>query len=144
MPNPILNTIMKTIGKAHIFIYRTSGGTRWKMMLGSPVLLLTTTGRKSGKKRTTPVVYNREGDNYLIAASMNGADNNPSWYHNIKGSGEATIEVGSQTLQCQAEILEGEARNTAYQRFKDQAENFIKYEQKTDRIIPVIRLIPQS
>jgi len=135
---------MKTIGKIHIFIYRSSGGNVWKTMLGTPVLVLTTTGCKSGKKRTTPVVYNREGENYLIAASVNGADYNPSWYYNIKGSGTATIEVGAQTLHCKAEILEGDERDAAYQRFKDHAENFIKYEQKTKRIIPVIRLIPQS
>lgn len=143
MTNPVLIAIVKVVTRFHIFLYRTSGGKIWNMQLGTPVLILTTTGRKSGNKRTTPVVYNREGDNYLIAASLGGADSNPSWYYNIKANLEATIEVGAKTMHCKADILQGEERDAAYQIFKDNAENFIKYEQRTDRIIPVIRLVPQ-
>ena len=142
--NPVLNTIVKTVTGFHVFLYRKSSGKIWSSMLGTPVLLLTTTGRKSGKERTTPVAYHREGENYLIAASLGGSDRNPSWYHNIKHGLQATIEVAGERMSCNAEILEGAERDSAYQVFKDHAKNFAEYEQKTERIIPVIRLMPQN
>ncbi len=141
--NPALRILFKTVTSTHIFLYRNSGGRIWRKMLGTPVLILTTTGRKSGKQRTTPVVYNRDGENYLIAASLGGFDYHPGWYHNIKASSSAIIEVRADKMHCVAEILEGEERDNAYQIFKDNAKNFIEYEKRTERVIPVIRLIPQ-
>jgi deazaflavin-dependent oxidoreductase (nitroreductase family) len=124
----------------HVFLYRTSGGKIWNTIMGSPILLLTTIGRKTGLARTTPVVYVRSGDEYLIAASAGGADTNPTWYNNLASKPEAKIEIGDKKLNVKVIIAAGEERDRLYELFKAQGKNFIEYEQKTTRKIPAIRL----
>lgn len=134
--------IFKAITRFHIFLYRSSGGKIWKTMLGFPILILTTTGRKSGKERSTPVVYIKDGDAYAIAASANGSLSHPAWYYNITANTAVTIEVDGKPHQATAEILEGEERTRLYEEMKAKGDNFAKYEKATQGIreIPVIRL----
>jgi deazaflavin-dependent oxidoreductase (nitroreductase family) len=137
---------MKRIGRAansvHVALYRASGGKFANRIANLPLLLITTVGRKTGKTHINPVVYLRDGSDYLISASTGGMDWNPAWYFNLKQKPEIKIQIGDQALNVLAVIIEGEERNRLYGMFKAASPNFGKYERGTSRLIPVIRLIP--
>jgi deazaflavin-dependent oxidoreductase (nitroreductase family) len=109
---------------------------------GAPVLLLTSTGAKSGQQRTTPVVYQKDGDRMVIFASKAGAPENPAWYHNLVANPTATVEVGPDTVEVQALVTEGDERERLFSRQKELMPQFAEYEQKTTRQIPVVALQP--
>lgn len=132
----------KILSRSHTFLYRLSGGKIGKNMQGMPVLLLTTTGRKSGQPRTTTLVYVRDGDDYLLAASKGGADSHPAWYFNLEVEPEVGVQVGDQEFTASVTITEGEERTQLYERFKSLSDEYVKYEQMTQRTIPVVRLMP--
>ncbi len=110
------------------------------------LLLLITTGRKSGLERTSPLGWVADGNGgWLIAASANGAASNPAWYHNLAAApDEARIEVGGATIPVSAEQLHGAEREAAWQTLTSGIPRFARYTEKTDREIPVIRLTPRS
>jgi deazaflavin-dependent oxidoreductase (nitroreductase family) len=110
---------------------------------GAPVLLLTSTGAKSGEQRTTPVVYQKDGERMVIFASKAGAPNNPAWYHNLVANPTATVEVGPDVLEVEALVTEGDERERLFQRQKQLMPQFAEYEQKTTRQIPVVALQPK-
>jgi deazaflavin-dependent oxidoreductase (nitroreductase family) len=111
---------------------------------GAPLLLLTTTGAKTGRRHTTPVMFlPGEAGTLYVFASKAGAPTNPDWYHNLLAHPEVTIEVGTDTHHVVATPLEGVERD---QRYAAQAENypgFAEYQQKTSRVIPVVALAPK-
>jgi len=108
---------------------------------GDKLLLLTTRGAKSGRARTAPLVYHRDGDRYVIAASMGGAPTHPSWYHNLVKHPEAEIEVGTEKFKVRATpIPKGPERDRLYEAHGDNFSAFRTYPQKTKRIIPVVVL----
>ncbi len=108
---------------------------------GDKLLLLTTRGAKSGQVRTTPLVYHRDGDRYVIAASKGGAPHHPGWYHNLVKSREAEIEVGTEKFKVRATpIANGPERDRLYKAHGDNFAPFRGYPSKTTRIIPVIVL----
>jgi deazaflavin-dependent oxidoreductase (nitroreductase family) len=112
-------------------------------MMGFNALVLTTVGAKSGAKRTNPVGWfpGHEGS-WLIVASAAGAARNPAWYYNIAAHpGEVQIEVDGRTIPVTAEQLRGPERDGAWQQITAAAPRFAQYEQKTDRVLPVIRLV---
>ena len=126
----------------HVALYRKTRGKFGSTMANVPVLLITTFGRKSGKPYTNPVAYIKDGQDYLVTASASGVDRDPGWYLNLKARREAKIEVGGTAFNVQATITEGEERTRLYEKFKASSSNFVKYEQGTSRVIPVIRLSP--
>ena len=93
---------------AHVFFCRLSGGAIGKTFNGQPVLLLTSTGRKSGKPHTTPLVYLRDGPNFVVAP---GLIHNPAWYLNLKTAPRATIQIGNSTRAIEAEEARPEERS---------------------------------
>lgn len=107
---------------------------------GSDMLLLTTTGAKSGNQHTTPLVYTKDGDNLVIIASKGGADTHPHWYHNIVANPEVEVEVGDQKFSAKAEITDEETRNRLYAAQAEKYPNFLDYQKNTSRKIPVIVL----
>jgi deazaflavin-dependent oxidoreductase (nitroreductase family) len=108
---------------------------------GDKLLLLTTRGAKSGEVRTTPLVYHRDGDRYVIAASKGGAPANPGWYHNLVKTREAEIEVGTDKFKVRATpIAKGPERDRLYKAHGDNFAAFRDYPKKTTRIIPVVVL----
>ena len=115
-------------------------------VLGADALILTTVGRKSGVERSSPLAYFTDGaDAWLIVASVNGAANNPSWYYNLAAHpDQARIEIADRRVAVSAEQLHGQAREKAWRRIKNEVPRFAKYEQKTDRELPVIRLQARS
>jgi deazaflavin-dependent oxidoreductase (nitroreductase family) len=110
---------------------------------GRQVLILTTTGAKSGKPRETPLVYTRDGNDIVIVASMGGAPRNPAWYHNIVAHPRVTIEVDGSRVQADAHIADGPERRRLYDQHAELHPSFTEYEARTGgRVIPVIVLRP--
>jgi len=134
---------MKYMMKLAVFLYRVSGGKIGGSVNGFPVLLLTTTGRKSGKTHTNPVAYIQQGDEYLISASYAGQPKNPAWFLNLEKTPDAKIELSGKSMNVHAEIASSDERTQLYELFKAKGSNFVEYEKKTTRKIPVIRLKPQ-
>jgi deazaflavin-dependent oxidoreductase (nitroreductase family) len=124
--------------------FRANEGRVGGMFEGSPLLLLTTTGAKSGKPVTSPVMYLADGERYVIIASNGGADHHPAWYHNLRATPEATVEVGTAKFQVKAQVTEGDERDRLYARMVEQAPGFAEYQAKTSRVIPVLALLRQD
>jgi deazaflavin-dependent oxidoreductase (nitroreductase family) len=110
---------------------------------GAPLLLLHSTGAKSGQERVSPMMYLRDGDRYLVFASKAGAPDNPDWYHNLKANPDASIEVGDDTVDVHAEELPRAERDEKYAEQAALYPGFKDYEDKTDRVIPVVALVPR-
>lgn len=120
--------------------FRANGGKVGGDFAGAPMVLLTTTGAKSGRRLTSPLVYSTDGDDLVVIASKAGAPNNPAWYHNLKANPTVTVEVGDETYEATAVITEGDERRRLFDAQAELMPNFKEYEAATDRVIPVIRL----
>ena len=120
--------------------FRANGGKVGGQFEGAPLLLLHTTGAKTGKERVSPVMYRTDGDRLVVFASKAGAPTNPDWFHNIKAGGPVAIEIGKETVEVTARILEGDERERYWTRQKELMPGFADYEQKTSREIPVVLL----
>ena len=107
---------------------------------GRNVMIVTTKGAKSGEKRENPVVYTRDGDNYVIVASKGGAPMHPSWYHNLLAHTEVTVEVGDETFKAHARPADDHDYERLYQNHAKYMPAFNDYRQKTTRKIPVVIL----
>ena len=107
---------------------------------GRNLLLLTTTGRKSGRQYTTPVVYTPDGDRLLVYASQGGAPDHPDWFLNLVANPQAVVEVGPERYEVIATPLEGEERDREFARQVERAPQFGEYEKRTSRVIPVVAL----
>jgi deazaflavin-dependent oxidoreductase (nitroreductase family) len=103
-------------------------------------LLLTTTGAKSGRPYTTPVMYLPDGDRVVVFASKGGAPTNPDWYHNLLANPHVTVEVGTDSYEADAKVLTGEERDRLYARQAEAYPGFAEYQEKTQRVIPVVAL----
>ncbi len=120
--------------------FRSNAGKVGGPFEGAPLLLLTTTGAKSGIARTTPVMYLPDGERLIIFATKAGASTNPDWYHNLVAYSKATVEVGSETFEVTAVEVTDEERDQLYARQAALFPGFADYEAKTTRRIPVIAL----
>lgn len=104
------------------------------------LVLLTTTGARTGQRRTTPMMFHRDGDRLLVVASNIGAPRHPDWYVNLAASPRVTVEVGDDTYEALARPLEGEQREQAWAMLKENYPFFAEHEAKTERTIPVVAL----
>ena len=120
--------------------FRENGGKVGGPFEGAPMLILHTTGAKSGKERENPLMYRDEGDAIAIFASKAGAPDNPDWFHNLKADPDVSIEVGTETRALRARIAEGDERDAIWERQKSDYPQFAEYEANTDRVIPVVVL----
>jgi deazaflavin-dependent oxidoreductase (nitroreductase family) len=120
--------------------FRANGGEVGGPFAGAPMLLLTTTGAKSGQRRTTPLVYLPDGDRFIVIASKGGAPAHPAWYHNLAAHPETTIEVGTESIPVTALVVTGEERDKLYARQAELRPAFAEYQTKTTRRIPVVAL----
>jgi deazaflavin-dependent oxidoreductase (nitroreductase family) len=123
--------------------FRANEGRVGGSFEGAPLLLLHTTGAKSGHERVTPMMYQAVGDGFAVFASKAGADTNPDWYHNLRAHPEALIEVGTETLEVTARVLDAEEREPIWQQQKTRYPGFADYETRTARVIPVVMLDPR-
>jgi deazaflavin-dependent oxidoreductase (nitroreductase family) len=136
-------TGLRWTGKLNVPLYRLSGGRVGGKVGRAPVLLLTTTGRKSGQPRTAPVVYLAEGDDMVVINTNAGNARVPAWSLNLKANPEAKVEVGREHLAVRARIAEGEERTDLWRKHNVQYSGFDDYEAKLDRKISVIVLEPR-
>ncbi|GAB3134797.1 nitroreductase family deazaflavin-dependent oxidoreductase [Amycolatopsis sp. NPDC004378] len=121
--------------------FRANEGVVGGMFEGKNVLLLTTIGAKSGEPRLSPLVYTRDGERLVIAASMGGAPKNPAWYHNLVANPKVTVEVGTEKFEATATVIADRAeRDRLYAGMVAHAEGFADYEKKTTRVIPIVVL----
>lgn len=120
--------------------FRTNAGKVGGSFEGAPLLLLTTTGQRSGQRHTTPLRYLPDGDRLIIFAANAGAATSPDWYHNLLAHPEVIVEVGAETFVATATVLTGEERDHMYVRRIEQHPRFAQYRTKTTRKIPVIAL----
>jgi deazaflavin-dependent oxidoreductase (nitroreductase family) len=122
--------------------FRANGGKVGGMFENSTLLLLHSTGAKTGAERVSPLAYQKGGDGYAIFASMGGAPANPAWYHNLLAQPRTKVEVGTEVIEVAARVASPEEREPIWTRQKEIAPNFAQYEQNTDRQIPVVILDP--
>jgi deazaflavin-dependent oxidoreductase (nitroreductase family) len=120
--------------------FRANEGRVGPPFEGDSVLLLTSTGARSRERRTTPVIYLPDGDRLVIFATKAGAPENPAWYHNLRANPAATVEVGTETIEVDAVVTAGEERERLFRRQAEIHPQFLEYERKTTREIPVIAL----
>ena len=121
--------------------FRANGGKVGGQFDGAPLLLLTTTGARSGRQYTTPVMYLPDGERMIVFASKAGAPTNPDWYHNLVANPRVEVEVGTESLQADASVVEGAERDELYARQAQLYPGFAEYEAKTTRKIPVVALV---
>ncbi|WP_069163204.1 nitroreductase family deazaflavin-dependent oxidoreductase [Nocardia altamirensis] len=125
--------------------FRNNAGRVGGPFEGADLLLLTTIGAKSGQARISPVAYIRDDDRLVIIASKAGAPTNPDWYYNLRANPEVTIEVGTETHKATATpITDGPERDRLYAAMVEVMPGFADYQEKTDRIIPVVTLAIDS
>lgn len=122
--------------------FRANGGKVGGPFEGAPLLLLHSTGAKSGQARVSPTMYLADGDNLVVFASKGGAPTSPDWYHNLVANPRASVEVADRTVNVVAHVAEGETRDRLWTRQKELYPQFADYEAKTTRQIPVVILEP--
>lgn len=120
--------------------FRSNQGKVGGRFEGAPVLLLTTTGRKSGVKRINPMMYQQEGDTLYVFASKGGAPTNPDWYHNLVANTKVRVEVGTEAFEATATVLHRAERDRVFEEQVRRYPFFADYQAKTERIIPVVAL----
>ena len=130
----------KSFNEALIAEFRANGGVLSGDFAQAEFLLLTTTGAKSGRRRTTPLAYVRIDERVLIVASKGGAPANPAWYSNLVANPEVTVELGDETYQAAAVPVEGADRDVLYAEISSRIPTFADYQRRTDRVIPLVEL----
>lgn len=127
-------------GAEHVAVYRETDGDRGHAWRGTTTLLLTTTGRKSGRTRTTPLIYQAYGDDYLIVASKGGAPEPPEWYLNLLEQPEVEVQIRDDVFTARARTASDEEKPDMWATMRATWPAYDDYQEKTDRSIPVVVL----
>jgi deazaflavin-dependent oxidoreductase (nitroreductase family) len=135
--------LRKVMG-GHTTVYRLSGGLIGHHVPGAPpMLLLDHVGAKSGKERTSPLVYMRDGDDLVIVASKGGNPRNPAWFHNLRANPDTTVQVGREKRPVHARVASAEERKRLWPKVVDHYSGYAGYQERTDREIPLVVLEPR-
>ena len=140
--NPILKAIFRGMLSIFVWFYKRTDGRFGGQVQGLPVLLLTTTGRKTGKKWTTPLGYLEHEGSYVVIASYAGADVHPAWFHNLKSHPQVTVQVKEKQLTAMAEEVDPTLRAKLWVELVERAPGYGAYEKRTTRQIPLVLLRP--
>jgi deazaflavin-dependent oxidoreductase (nitroreductase family) len=127
-------------GQEHVKRYRETDGEEGHDWQGTHTLILTTTGRKSGEERPTPLIYGRSGDDYLVVASKGGADEPPAWYLNLEAQPEVDVQVKGDRFKAHARTATADEKRELWKTMSSEWPAYDEYQQKTDREIPVVVL----
>ena len=130
--------------RAVIEEFRSSRGKVSAHPMGSSLLLLSTTGAKTGQRRTNPLAYLQDGDRWLVFASKGGGPTNPDWFHNLVANPVVTVEVDTEVFDANAVALGGEERDRLFARQAELHPQFADYQRNTKRTIPVVALTRRS
>jgi F420H(2)-dependent quinone reductase len=128
----------------HVFLYRVSNGRVGGRFRGGPVLLLTTTGRKTGRKRTTPLLFARDGNRLAVIASNGGRNRDPSWWTNLRFNPEAEVEIKGDRWSVKAEKANDVEKTRLWTLMTTTLPFYEEYQRKTKRVIPVVILTPSN
>jgi deazaflavin-dependent oxidoreductase (nitroreductase family) len=134
---------LKATGKLNVPVYRLSRGRLMNTVGTGPVLLLTSTGRRSGQKRTAPVLYLKDGERFVVVGSNAGNARAPAWSYNLKANPDAEIEVRGDRRPVRARVAEGEERAELWRKVNEMYEGFDRYDANTAREIAVFVLEPR-
>jgi deazaflavin-dependent oxidoreductase (nitroreductase family) len=118
--------------------FRANAGKVDGFHAGMPLLLLTTTGARTGQRRATPLTYLPDGDRFVVAAANAGAETNPAWYHNVVANPRVTVEAGTETFSAIVTIAAGAERATLYQRCVAAYPQLADYQARTAREVPIV------
>lgn len=121
--------------------FRANNGAVGGQFQDAPVLLLHTTGARSGQERVNPMMYLEQDGHLYVFASKAGADTNPDWYHNLVANPAVNVEIGADTVSATAVVLAGGDRDRVYAEQASRYPGFAEYQEKTSRIIPVVELV---
>jgi deazaflavin-dependent oxidoreductase (nitroreductase family) len=136
------NLALKLGSGVHAGVYRATNGKLFGRMGKSPILLLNTVGRKSGKKRTTPLLYVMDGEEFVLIASKGGSPTHPAWYLNLMANPEVTVEVGDREVRARAEEVSGAEKTRLWQKMVEMYPTYDDYQTRTEREIPLLILRP--
>ncbi len=143
--SPQTNTIIKWMSRAQTWVYRkTDGKLGGKFLQGAPVALLTTTGRKTGEPRVSPLLFLRDGNRIVLVASKGGSATHPLWYLNLKANPEVSVQIKDEVLHLMARDATEAERAQYWPRLTEMYTSFDDYQAWTDRVIPVVICDPQS
>ncbi|MEX2204969.1 MAG: nitroreductase family deazaflavin-dependent oxidoreductase [Myxococcota bacterium] len=138
--SPIKRLATRAFIGAHLALYRATGGRIGGSLGALRVLLLTTTGRKSGRPRSAPLVYFEDGERLVIIGSNGGGSSDPLWWQNLKANPEARVQLGADTRRVRARLATPDERARLWPRVKAENPAYAGYERKTRRQIPVVVL----
>jgi deazaflavin-dependent oxidoreductase (nitroreductase family) len=143
MASSMRTLFLRAVSRLNVWVYRMSGG-RWlgRFPSGAPVCLLMTAGRKSGRRRSVPLLYLRDGNDFIIVASQGGAPQHPGWYFNLQANPKAEVEIGRSRLAVVARTVGEDERAALWPRLVAIYSPYETYQHRTTRRIPVMRLSP--
>jgi deazaflavin-dependent oxidoreductase (nitroreductase family) len=127
-------------GKEHVERYRATGGEEGHEWRGTTAAILTTTGRKSGKQRDTPLIYGKAGDAYMVVPSDGGSPTPPTWYLNLQANPEAELQVKAERFKVRARDATAEEKPALWEQMTSQWPAYDDYQARTEREIPVVVL----
>lgn len=138
-------SLWKLFTNVHTGLYRLTGGRVGARMGDMRVLLLTTTGRKTGVARTTPLAFiEDDAGNLVITASAGGAPQNPKWFDNLSANPDVSYQLDGRVVQARAEVAQPAVRDALWAKLTSKHKNFLDYERKTTRVIPMVTLKPRA
>jgi F420H(2)-dependent quinone reductase len=135
---PWVTPFIKWMGKGNTWIYRLSSGRLGGKIQNAPVALLTTTGRKTGEPRVSPLLYLREGNRVILVASRGGSDKHPLWYLNLKANPQVSVQIKDEVLRLQARDATEQEREQYWPKLDVMYPSFGDYRSWTDRVIPIL------
>lgn len=150
LDSDLTRTIIKTMANANVWLYRRTGGRvggTWRIGAGRrnpvPICLVEHRGRKTGKVRTTPLVYLLDGDRVVVVASQAGRPEHPMWYLNLLADPDVTVQIRDQRRPMRARVADPDERAELWPRLVDLYADYDSYQSWTDRVIPVVVLEPR-
>ena len=138
MPDPNLEDFNRRI----MAEFHANGGRVGGRLAGTDILILTSTGARTGQTRWHPVAYSKDGDRYVIVASKGGGPTSPDWYHNVVANPSAVVEVGTDVINVEASVATGTERDRLFGQHAARMPQFVEYAKNTARVIPVVVLTP--
>lgn len=134
---------LRALGKLNTPIYRLTRGRLMNTVGSAPVMLLTSTGRRSGRARTAPVLYGVDGERLIVVSSNGGNHNAPGWSYNLKANPDADVQIRGERRRVRARVAEGEERAQLWRRMSERYAGFDDYERNVEREIAVFVLEPR-
>lgn len=136
--SPLVTFFIKWMGKGNTWVYKLTDGKLGGVFQNAPVALLTTTGRKTGEPRVSPLLYLREGDRVILGASRGGSDKHPLWYLNLKANPKVSVQIKDETLALTARDASEAEREEYWPKMVAMYPTFEDYKSWTDRVIPIV------